>query len=69
MVEETDWKLDWEVTCRPVVVRLVEETLVDDAVPKIAVFVTCRATPEPWRARVVPVEFVKVMLVLDTVVA
>ena len=47
MVEETDWKLDWEVTKRPVVVRFVEETLVEDAVPKTAVFVTCRATLDP----------------------
>ena len=43
--------------------------LLDDAVPKTDVFVTWRATPEPWMVRVVPVEFMKVRLVLDTVVA
>ena len=67
-MEETDWKLDWEVTKRPVVVRFVEETLVEDAVPKTAVFVTCRATLDPWRARVVPVALVKVTLEEETVV-
>ena len=50
-------------------VALVKVKLLDEAVPKVAVFVTWRATPDPWIVRVVPVEFMKVRLVLDTVVA
>ena len=48
-------------------VALVKVRLEEDAVPKTAVLVTCRATPDPWRPRVVPVLFVNVMLEEETV--